>query len=164
MMRRGGLLMVVLAALVTGCGGLPSDAGPGGDPHHPNRPVGSPRDDVLVHISRLTPGGTTGREIEVLKDGLYDAGTSSVSGMDPTSGGHMSPADLDRLRQALDALDTAVPPSSSPLEVQSPDGPALYVIAYKGRFITTRQTDKPALVQRDFAAVPPGLEHDASAP
>jgi hypothetical protein len=156
-------MAVVLAVLATGCGGLPSDAGPGGDLLHPDRPIASPRDDVLVHVTRYDDGETAGRELEVLKEGSYDAGTHTVSGMDRTSGGRVSPAGLAQLRQALEALGTAPPPSSSPPSAEDSPGTVLYVIAYNGRFISTHQTDKPAVVQRVFAALPPGLDPGSDA-
>ncbi|MET9374563.1 hypothetical protein ABZX98_10490 [Streptomyces sp. NPDC002992] len=134
----------------TGTGGAPLPPVPTG-PDGTVKNDGDPRPhEVLVEVN--VNGGLAGvrNHLIVHHDGSY----TTRSGTKPPRTGRMTPAELAELRAALeDPAYGKVParPSGKPVQ----DG-FMYVISYDHRVVVATDGERPAALQRVFAALPDG--------
>ncbi|MEU9861016.1 hypothetical protein AB0D99_09075 [Streptomyces sp. NPDC047971] len=136
----------------------PVPTGPGGTaPPVPTHADGSPRKDrehgpreVLVTVN--VSGGLAGVNNRLTV--RYDGSHTTRSGTGPPRDGRMSPAEVARLRAALEApayAKVAARPSGKPVH----DG-FTYVVTYDYRVVVSTDGDRPEALRRVFSALPDG--------
>ncbi|MFE0649643.1 hypothetical protein ACFVZH_13755 [Streptomyces sp. NPDC059534] len=167
----GSLLLAAALAVggASGCGPVVSPA-PGGPPSEATAPTAPPADpsagaattvpatpsqdpqpgEVLVEV--VVNGGLAGVRNQLVVH--YDGTWTSRSGTKPPRTGRQTPAEAAELRAALeDPAYARVPerPTGSPI----PDG-FQYYVTYRHRLVVAGDGERPAALQRVFAALPEG--------